>query len=76
MGSAIPTPTVLNGGIAIRTPDDLAFRDELAVIARRHPQVKLGVTVSQGPASDRWHQGRITPDLVLDEILASVEVPR
>jgi ferredoxin-NADP reductase len=49
---------------SIRTPDDLAFRDDLAVIARRYPQVRLGITVSQGPASDRWHHGRITPSLV------------
>jgi len=34
---------------SIRTPEDLAFRDELAVIARRHPQVKLGIAVTQGP---------------------------
>ena len=49
---------------SIRTPDDLAFRDELAVISRRHPQVKLGIAVTQGPASDRWHRGRISAPLV------------
>jgi ferredoxin-NADP reductase len=49
---------------SIRTSEDLAFRDELAVITRRHPQVKLGIAVTQGPASDRWHRGRITAPLV------------
>lgn len=49
---------------SIRTSEDLAFRDDLALIARRYPQVKLGLTVSQGPASDRWHHGRITPALI------------
>src|SRR5512141_531715 len=49
---------------SVRTPDDLAFRDELAVISRRHPQVRIGIAVTQGPASDRWHRGRITASLV------------
>lgn len=49
---------------SVRTPADLAFRDELAVIARRHAQVRLGVAVTQGPPSDRWHHGRITAALV------------
>ena len=49
---------------SIRTPEDLAFRDELALIGRRHPQVRIGIAVTQGPASDRWHRGRITASLV------------
>lgn len=49
---------------SIRSSEDLAFRDELAVIGRRHPQVRIGIAVTQGPASDRWHRGRISADLV------------
>lgn len=49
---------------SVRTPDDLAFRDELAVIARRHPQVRVVIAVTQGPASDRWHYGHINASIV------------
>lgn len=49
---------------SVKTPDDLAFRDELALISRRHPQVRIAVCVSQGPASDRWCSGRVTAQIV------------
>jgi ferredoxin-NADP reductase len=49
---------------SVRTPADIAFRDELSTIARRHPQVRVVVTVTQAPASDQWLHGRVTPDVV------------
>jgi ferredoxin-NADP reductase len=49
---------------SVRTAEDLAFRDELALVSRRHPQVRIGICVSKGPASDRWHLGHITGPVV------------
>ncbi|HEY1305935.1 MAG TPA: iron-sulfur cluster-binding domain-containing protein [Vicinamibacterales bacterium] len=37
----------------------LAFLPELRVLAQRHPQVRIGVTVSERDAPEPWRRGRI-----------------
>jgi ferredoxin-NADP reductase len=49
---------------SVRTPEDFAFRDELSLIARRHPQVRVVVTATQAPASDQWLHGRVSATVV------------
>ena len=49
---------------SIKTEEDFAFRDELWLLTRRHPQIRIAVTVTKGPASDGCHAGRLTPALV------------
>jgi ferredoxin-NADP reductase/MOSC domain-containing protein YiiM len=50
-----------------RTPAELAFREELEVIAAAHPDVHLSFVYSQSEEGGR-PAGRITPDLVLERL--------
>jgi NADH oxidoreductase Hcr len=52
-----------------RSDDELAFRDELATIARRHPQVRIQLAASQPSHSPEIYPGR------LDEALLRATVP-
>jgi ferredoxin-NADP reductase len=42
-----------------RSREALAFRSELHLIAERHPQVRIGVTLSQPGAAPPWRIGRV-----------------
>lgn len=52
---------------SVRTPRDAAFRDELEWLARRHPQVRVVMTVSGEPAPG-LRQGRIDAALIGDTV--------
>jgi ferredoxin-NADP reductase len=53
----------------VHTEEELAFRDELATAARRHPQLRIHLAVSTGNASPEIYPGRI------DESLLRTTVP-
>ncbi len=46
------------------TEDDLAFRDELAAAARRHPQLRVFLAASSGSADAHVYPGRIDEGLL------------
>jgi ferredoxin-NADP reductase len=54
---------------SVRTEKDIAFRDELASLSRRHPQLRLRIAATGGPVRAPFHQGRI------DEKLLRAAVP-
>lgn len=47
-----------------RTEDDFAFKDELAVLGRRHSQLRVQLAVSGGPAGPSVYPGHIDESLV------------
>ena len=47
-----------------RSEEDLAFRDELIAIARRHPQVRVHLAVSGGAGGPGLYAGRIDQSLL------------
>jgi ferredoxin-NADP reductase len=49
---------------SVRTAHDVAFASELQMIAERHPQVHVAITVTDEPSATRWHTGRIDGPLV------------
>lgn len=49
---------------SVRTEDDIAFRDELWMLARRHPQFRLFVAITDGPAGSNFYPGRINEALL------------
>lgn len=53
-----------------KTEEDLAFRDEIAAIARAHPQVRVVFAVTRGAAGPHIFPGRI------DDALIQATVPR
>ena len=42
-----------------RNRDALAFLPELRVLAQRHPQLRIGITVTEAAPTDSWRKGRI-----------------
>jgi ferredoxin-NADP reductase len=54
---------------SVKTEVDLAFRDELTVLAARHPQVKVVLAATRGAAGADVYPGRI------DEALIRATVP-
>jgi ferredoxin-NADP reductase len=53
---------------SVHTQRDIAFRDELASLARRHPQAKVVVTTTRGPHSTEVLSGRIDRRLVTSQV--------
>ncbi len=49
---------------SVRTEADFAFRDDLSVLASRHPQVKVVLAASRGAASPDVYPGRIDESLI------------
>ena len=47
-----------------KTEADIAFRHELALIARRHPQVRVVVALTRATASPQFYAGRIDEKLI------------
>jgi ferredoxin-NADP reductase len=43
---------------------DIAFRQELALLGRRHPQVRIVVALTRGEANPRFYAGRIDEKLI------------
>ena len=53
---------------SVRDEQDIAFRDELSVFVRRHPQVRVAITISGSSRSERYRVGRIDEALVADTV--------
>lgn len=53
-----------------RTENDVAFRRELALIAERHPQVRIAITLTRATADTRLRTGRISTDLMRQYVSA------
>jgi len=51
---------------AVRRAGDVIFRDELAALAGRHPNLHVTVTLSQEPAESDWagERGRVSAELL------------
>jgi ferredoxin-NADP reductase len=47
-----------------KTEQDIAFRQELALIGRRHPQVRIVIALTRGEGSPRFYAGRIDEKLM------------
>ncbi len=47
-----------------KTEKDIAFRQELALVARRHPQVRIVIALTQAAAGPQFYAGRIDEKLV------------
>ncbi len=50
--------------LSARTAADVPFRDELAHLAARHPQVQVTVTLTSEAAVPPFHAGRLDRDLI------------
>ena len=49
---------------AVRTVEDVAFCDEIQMLARRHRQFRAFVAISDGPAGPEFFPGRINEELL------------
>ncbi|MEQ1897704.1 MAG: iron-sulfur cluster-binding domain-containing protein [Vicinamibacterales bacterium] len=49
---------------SVRTVQDIAFHDEIMFLSRRHAHFRVAIAISDGPASERFHPGRIDASLV------------
>jgi len=47
-----------------RSEEDLAFVSELRLIGERHPQVRIGITLTRPASAPRWRIGRIDAAMV------------
>lgn len=47
-----------------RREEDVAFLSELRVVAERHPQVRVGVTLTQPAGATNWRHGRIDAAMI------------
>ena len=47
-----------------RSENDLAFLSELRLVAERHPQVRIGITLTRPASATRWRTGRIDHSMV------------
>ena len=47
-----------------RREEDVAFLSELRVVAERHPQVRIGLTLTQPTGPTPWRQGRIDAAMI------------
>ncbi len=59
---------------SVRTEEEVAYQDELEVLLRRHPQIRLVMTVT-GVTQSKWRTGRICGAMiqeVVDEVIGSV----
>lgn len=53
---------------SVRTQKDIAFRDELATIARRHLQAKIVIATAEEPATAELLSGMIDRDLLASQV--------
>ncbi|HEY3380890.1 MAG TPA: iron-sulfur cluster-binding domain-containing protein [Vicinamibacterales bacterium] len=53
---------------SVRTHADIAFRDELALIARLHPQIKIVISLTGETTVDVYRRGRIDEALVRETV--------
>lgn len=54
---------------SIGTPDEFIFHEELDYLQRRHPNVRVFVTVSKPEGTDwKGHTGRITPEMFRESV--------
>lgn len=53
---------------SVREPSEIAFADELSLIGRRHPQVRVVVTVTGPTVHDVFRRGRIDGDLIRETV--------
>jgi len=55
--------------LSVRTSEDIAFREELAWLPRRHPHTRVTVTVTGADASrNGFRTGRITPAMLVEHV--------
>ena len=52
---------------SVRTEQEVAYQDELDVLLRRHPQIRLVLTVT-GAIESKWRLGRINGDMVRESV--------
>ncbi len=53
---------------SVHTHRDVAFRDELGLLAKRHPQAKIVITTTRGPHAAEHLSGRIDRRMIVDHI--------
>jgi len=53
---------------SVHTHGDVAFHDELRLLAARHPQAKIVVTATRGPHSTECLSGRIDTRMIADQV--------
>ncbi len=58
---------------SVRNEADIAFRDELGGIARRHPQVRVIMAVTRGSENPEFFPGRIDESLLRSVVAAPLE---
>src|SRR5690606_34666510 len=52
-----------------RTPDDIIFREELEYLQRRHPNLRVVITISRPEGTDwKGPTGRITKELITQSV--------
>lgn len=50
------------------THSDIAFRDELRLLAHRHPQTRIVITNTRGPHADDCRSGRIDAAMITENV--------
>jgi ferredoxin-NADP reductase len=50
--------------LSVRNEEDVPFREELRLLARRHPNLRVVVALTRGPAGPGFHSGRIDAPLL------------
>ena len=53
---------------SVHTHRDIAFRDELWLLDRRHPQVKTVITTTRGPHATEYLSGRIDGRMLQEQV--------
>lgn len=53
---------------SVHTHGDVAFRDELGLLAKRHPQAKIVVTTTRGPHTTECLSGRIDGRMINEHV--------
>lgn len=56
-----------------RTPEDIAFRQELALVARRHPQVRIVIALTRASDPGEHYPGRIDEGLLREVVPSPAE---
>jgi ferredoxin-NADP reductase len=49
---------------SVRSEEDIVYREELMLLSRRHPQLRLAIAVSRGPWNPDYYAGRIDASLL------------
>lgn len=53
---------------SVTTHRDIAFRDELGLLAKRHPQIKVVITATRGPHDTELLSGRIDSRMISEQV--------